>query len=386
MSLIRQLFKQARYKYSSYSTYRFYSSQFKRYLAINGYNVDWVEGEDEYVKTWSSLTNRVDRYSYRLFSHYMGKNRFIIPEDIGDSVIEFYLNPVEFRAFYSDKNMFARFLQPVDALPKELLRKIGRSNVLLDGEYKLSEISEETSANDLAVFFSEAERLIIKPAENSNSGASVQLFCRQSDEKGNTAFINERGEALDGSFLRRFNYGGSFVLQEALEQHPYLARFCSTSVNTLRLCMYRSVVDESVTMFAAAIRIGHTGSIVDNLHAGGGFVKVDVNTGELGHTVYDQYGGTSGSINGIDFNNCFRIPEWESVRTFAESITRQIDHMRLLSLDVMLDRDARPRLIEFNVKEFAFWIPMFSGQQVFGDRIEEVIAYCHNRLVRDKRI
>ena len=201
-----------------------------------------------------------------------------------------------------------------------------------------------------------------------------------------TRFVDGKGTALDGALLRKYNYGSGFVLQEALVQHPYLSQFCATSVNTLRLCMYRSVEDESVNMFAAAIRIGHTGSIVDNLHAGGGFVKIDVETGELGHIVYDQYGGMSDTLNGIDFSGNYRIPEWEAVRSFAETVTRQLYHMRLISLDVMLDQDARPRLIEFNVKEFAFWIPMFSGQRVFGDRIEEVIGYCRKRLEKDKRI
>ena len=386
MSSIKQILKRVKYELTDYSTYRFYHCQFKRYLEMHGYGAGMEEGEDEYVKTWSRLTRRVDRNSYRLFTHYMGKNKYILPEDIGDSVIEHYLNPQEYRPFYMDKNMFGRYLRPVEALPRELLRRIGKSPVFLGGDYLPSPIGIRSSAGEIAGAFSGTDRLILKPAENSNSGANIHLFLRRYDEEGKEAFVDGNGRALDGAFLKRYNYGGSFVLQEALEQHPYLAQFCDTSVNTMRLCMYRSVVDESVMMFAAALRIGHTGSIVDNLHAGGGFVKVDVETGELGHTVYDQYGGMTESLNGIDFGGDFRIPEWASVRAFAESVVCQIDHMRLISLDVMLDKEGHPRLIEFNVKEFAFWIPMFSGQQVFGDRIEEVIEYCRQRLLKDKRI
>ena len=383
---MKHFLKKAKRRYEDNSTYRFYSRQFKRYLAMHGYDDGKVEGEEEYVRNWSRLTHRVDRYSYRLFSHYMGPDKYIIPEDIGNSVIEYYLNPPAYKPFYADKNMFGRLLRPAGILPKELLRRIGKSPVFLDGEYRESPLGRRSSAEDFAAAFAGSERLIVKPAEGSCSGANIQLFCRKTDENGKTRFVSGEGTVLDGAFLRKYNYGNGFVLQEALVQHPYLSQFCATSVNTLRLCMYRSVVDESVIMFAAAIRIGHTGSIVDNLHAGGGFVKIDVQTGELGHIVYDQYGGMTGSLNGIDFSGNYRIPEWDAVRAFAESVSRQLYHMRLLSLDVMLDQDAHPRLIEFNVKEFAFWIPMFSGQRVFGDRIEEVIGYCRKRLEKDNRI
>lgn len=378
--------RSAKQWYDDRSTYRFYSSQFKKYLVMHGYSTGKAEGEDEYVRTWSRLTHRVDPYSYRLFSHYMGPNKYILPEDVGDSVIEYYLNPMEYRAFYADKNLFGQYLKPVSALPGELLRRIGKSSVFLDGEYRISPIRPDSTAEELADAFSRYDRLVLKPAERSNSGSNVLLFHRQPQEDGTVCFVDGKGQRLDGALLRRYPYGNSFVLQEALLQHPCLARFCSTSVNTLRLCMYRSVVDESVRMFAAAVRIGHTGSVVDNLHAGGGFVKIDVETGELGHTVYDQYGGRTTVLNDIDFAETFVIPEWDKVRSFAESIVRQIHHMRLISLDVSLDAEGNPRLIEFNVSEFAFWIPMFSGQQVFGDRMEEVIEYCRKRLVRDKRI
>ena len=368
------------------ATYRFYSTQFKRYLAMHGFSDGKAEGEDGYIRTWSRLTRRVDPYSYRLFSHYMGNNQYILPEDVGNSVIEYYLNPPAYRAYYADKNLFGQYLKPSEALPKELLRRIGKSPVFLDGDYHISSIRGNSSAEEMAAAFAGSPALVLKPSEGSNSGADIVLFHPQSQADGSSCFIDGKGRKLDGAFLRKYPYRNSFVLQEAIVQHPYLAQFCPTSVNTLRLCMYRSVADEAVVMFAAALRIGHTGSVVDNLHAGGGFVKVDVETGELGHIVYDQYGTRTTSLNDIDFSGSFAIPGWDRVHTFAESIVRQIHHMRLLSLDVTLDTDGRPRLIEFNVSEFAFWIPMFSGQQVFGDRIEEVISYCHGRLVRDKRI
>lgn len=383
---IKKRIKRIISRYEEYQTYLFYSEQFKSYLAKHGIANVKADGEEQYLENWKRLSNRIEPYSYRLFSQpcYMGKNKYIVPEDIGDTVIEYYLNPVEYRPFYSDKNMFRKYLVPKDSLPVDLLRRMA-GGLFLDEHYSVSNINKDSTKQEIAKEFGDCDGVVIKPSD-SCSGSGVMKFNRVLSDDGTEAFVDGKGCVLDGAFLARFNYGRSFVLQKAIVQHPYLSQFCSSSVNTMRLCVYRSVVDESVEIFAGALRIGHQGSVVDNLHAGGGFVKIDVNTGELGHVVYNQYGEMTKTLNGVNFDNYYQIPFWDEIRQFAVSIAKQIRHMRLLALDVSLDESNKPRLIEFNVKEFAFWIPMFSGQQVFGDKMEEVIEYCRKRLIQDKRI
>lgn len=384
---VKKVFRKIKDKYEGNRTYRFYTEQFKKYLNNLGIPNEPAAGENDYVRLWKTLSKRIDPYSYRLFSHYMKEDEkiYIIPEDIGHSVIEYYLNPIEYRAFYKDKNLFSQYIRPKESLPKELLRRIDGGR-FLDGDYQAGSITGESSKYDIADEYSGIERVIIKPSANSCSGSQVKLFQRVFDDDKKSYFIDDKGSPLDGSFLNRFNYGNNFVLQEAISQHPYISQFCSTSVNTMRLCTYRSVTDESILMFAAALRIGHEGSVVDNLHAGGGFVRIDVETGKLGHELYDQYGNVSKSINGVDMGKDFWIPEWKSIYEYGISIAKQNHHMRLLALDVALDANNNPRLIEYNCVEFAFWIPMFMGQKVFGDRFDEVLSYCHNRMVSDKRI
>ena len=372
-------------RYEDNKTYRFFNKQFKRYLTMHHMPDTRVNGEEKYVETWKRLSNRVDPYSFRFFSRYMGPSPYIIPEDIGVRVIEYYLNPVAFRSFYADKNLYNQYLTPVEALPIVLLRRMDRGKIL-DAQYNLTPLNAQSDKYECEKALIGYDKIIIKPASNSSSGIAVNLFSRSTDGNGSSFFMDGNGQVLDGEYLSRYNYGRSFVIQEALVQHPYLAHFCSTSINTLRLCIYKSVVDEEIVLFAAALRIGHEGSIVDNLHAGGGFVKVNTETGELGHVVYDQFGQVTNNLNGVDFSHDFMIPNWNQVVTLAKKITQQIHYMRLLALDITLDFYGRPRLIEYNIKEFAYWIPMFSGQQVFGDRIEEVIEYCRRRMIEDHRL
>ena len=385
VSRLKRSLRLFKHRVEDRQTYRFYNRQFKRYLEMHHIPDTRVEGEEDYVRVWKTLTSRVDTTSYRFFSRFMGNNPYIIPEDIGDSVIEYYLNPLSYRSFYADKNLYAQYLTPVDAMPKDLLRRMDGEKIL-DFRYNLTSLNSQSGKYEFGKAIADHDTIVIKPAANSCSGNAVNLFSRITEDDGSSYFKDRDGQVLDGNYLLHYNFGKSFIIQEAIVQHPYLAQFCSTSVNTLRMCVYKSVIDEEIILFAAALRIGHEGSIVDNLHAGGGFVKVDPKTGKLGHNVYDQYGMTTNTLNGIDFSRGFQIPCWDRIVSFARMISHQIHHMRLLALDVSLDVNEKPRLIEFNIKEFAFWIPMFSGQQVFGDRIDEVIGYCRRRLIDDQRI
>lgn len=217
-----------------------------------------------------------------------------------------------------------------------------------------------------------ANKVFLKPSNYSHSGQRVMLF-----EKKEGIFTNGDKE-LSGSFLKKF--GTDFVVQEVIDQHPYLSQFCSSSCNTMRIMTYRSVVDESVNVFGAILRIGHEGSVVDNLFAGGGFVVINVETGELGNCVYNQYGQASTLINRTDFSKeSYILPFWEQSVDFAKSVARQVPHHRLLAQDIVIDKVGQSRLIEFNVDGFNWGLTMYAGKIPFGNKFDEVIDYCLKR-------
>ena len=167
-------------------------------------------------------------------------------------------------------------------------------------------------------------------------------------------------------------------------QHPFMSALCTTSVNTIRLCVYRSVINESVVVTAGIIRIGKEGSIVDNAHAGGVFIGVDVNTGTLGKCVLDQYGNKHDIWNGVDFlNGHFVVPNWNDFISFAKFVGSRIHHHRLLALDIALDMKGMPKLIEYNIECFSYWLFMYTNQVVFGKYTDEVIEYCKRMTMVD---
>lgn len=348
--------------YIRYILYRNYSAQFKWYLKIQGFDNKKADGEDEYIAKWSVLCKRVEPYSYRFFSHYCGNTPNIVPEDIGHSYIETVLNPPVFRPAYSDKSLFPLIIGK-EYVPRTIICRINGSN-LLDADYNLADKKLEYYIGDL-------DTLILKPSVGTCSGKGVMLF-RKSD--GNY-FSDDNGVILSKDFL--YSFDSNLCLQEGVKQHDFMSNLCSTSVNTIRLCLYRSIKDEKSHVTASVIRIGKEGSFLDNAHAGGMFVGVNVSTGEMGKFAIDHYGEKKEIWNGVDFSKrLYFVPNWERIIAFAEYIGDRIPHHRLLALDIAINLKGKPILLEYNIDVFSYWFYMYTNQTVFGEYTDEIIDYC----------
>lgn len=302
---------------------------------------------------------------YRLFSHYIGPNQNIVPSNICHDIIEPLLNPFKYCKYYADKNVFDKLL-PEGFLPSTILRKM--NGFYYDKNYRrvcCSDISELISNI-------KTERIIIKPSVDGSSGKKVSMFRKIGDE-----WMDNTGDVLDNGYLD--NFGPDFIIQEAVEQSEYINQFNPTSVNTLRLTVYRSVNDDKCVVPSAIIRIGGKGSVVDNAHAGGCFVGINPD-GTLCHKVLNQYGEQSEVFNGIDFRNDYMIPNYEKVLDFAKEVGRHIIHHRLLALDIVLTKDNTPKLIEFNVEYYSMWLFQYTAGPAFGEYTDEILSYCKDHI------
>ena len=123
------------------------------------------------------------------------------------------------------------------------------------------------------------------------------------------------------------------------------------------------------------MRIGRKGSVVDNGHAGGYFLGI-LPDGTFCHEVYNQYGERLTVYNDIDFTKDYHYPNWEEVSEYAKSIGKYILHHRLLALDIMIDKNDKPHLIEFNIEGFSTWPSQYTLAGAFGSYTDEIIEYC----------
>lgn len=102
-------------------------------------------------------------------------------------------------------------------------------------------------------------------------------------------------------------------------QDAAMARWNSSSVNTIRLCSFRNNNDVSIAY--PFIRVGRKGSIVDNGGQGGIFASIDIQTGvictdggdEIGN-VYPLHPDSSVPFKGV------QIPQWKELLDMCREV------------------------------------------------------------------
>lgn len=331
--------------------------------------------EDIWSKKWSKLLSNTDRRYYRIYSKFIGADINIMPDDVCHFIVESTLNPIKYRNFYSDKNMFDRVLSlrfNDIVTPKSFVRNI--EGKFYDLNYNLIGLEPLNLAGLL-----EADRIVVKPSVDSSSGKGVLFF----EKIGESYVGGENGkQELSVDFLDRY-YGKNYVIQEAVKQSAFISQFCPTSVNTLRVQVYRSVITGEVHIPNVIMRLGKKGSLVDNAHAGGCFIGIDVNTGKFQDKVFNQFGEHFDKFNDVDFKKCsYIIPNFDAIKKFAKKVGECIPHHHIISLDIMLNEDNNPMLIEYNIGAFSLWFFQITGNTVFGEFTDEVIEYCMKKRTR----
>ena len=333
-----------------------------------GLGSEKVEGEEKWVKKWKTLSSRINVKYYRVFSHYIGNNINIIPDDVCRNLVEEILNPQAFKGLIDDKCLFDLFMSTrfkEHVTPTTVIRSIG--GIWSDGDFK--------DINDKEAYIKaiKYDRLLSKPTFDSNSGKGICLFTR--NKKDGQFYGSIDGSILTPQLLDEY-YGDNFIVQQRLEQSEYINQFCPTSVNTIRVATYKSVKTNEPHILNCIMRIGNNGAIVDNAHAGGCFIGVYPD-GKLGKYLCNQYGEKFTVFNNIDFEkNDFIIPDIDKVWDFAKEVTKAIPHMRLFQLDIAIDKDNNPRLIEYNVRAFSPWLYQFTTGPALGDCTDEILQYC----------
>lgn len=326
-----------------------------------------------WIRKWSVFGQKADPIYFDVFSHYIGDSVDIVPENICHDVIERILNPVHYDGFYADKNNFDLFF-PKGVLPTTILRKM--NGFYLDADYNLLEITNDKLNSILNNCG--CKKIVIKPTLDSSSGRGVKVAEKLSDS---FYIVGSEKEIVSYNWLQS-NYGSDFIIQEALEQFDYISQFNPTSVNTLRLTVYRSVMNNECFVPSAIMRIGGKGSVVDNAHAGGGFVALKLD-GSLGKKVFNQFGESSAIFNDIDFSKEYRIENFDKIVDFAKKVGKCVRNHRLLALDIMVDALGNPRLIEFNTGTtgaYSMWLFQYTWTPAFGNFTDEIIDYCKNHL------
>jgi len=329
-----------------------------------------INGENLYLDKWKVFGREVDVLFYRGYATYIGHDENIVPTNILNSVIEPVLNDKRYSSYYNDKNVYGK-LFPKKFLPATFLRKM--YGCYYDEDYNPISVAD-LSDESLMLRINGKEKIIIKPTINTNSGVGVMLFTKCDSGLYKSQF----GDVLSMEKLNIL-YEEDFIIQEYLYQHEFTSQFNSSSVNTYRITTYRSVRNNEVKVLGVVLRIGKSGSPIDNIHAGGYVVGID-ERGILNGYLTNADGHRLNTWNGIDYSKCqFGTPHHQLVIDFAKEIATRIIHQRFLALDIMIDGSGTPKLIEFNIGAYSEWIYELNTGTVFGRYTDEVISYCQGQ-------
>jgi hypothetical protein len=187
---------------------------------------------------------------------------------------------------------------------------------------------------------SSAGRLIIKPLFGE---MGRDIVMAETSEQG-IVVRSPNGHAPLSDFVLK----EKALAQDVVSQDPRLAAFSPNSVNTLRI-VTMSTHRDGILIVNASFRSGVAKAFVDNWSAGGVSVGVDCDRGILKKYAYDKQSNRYARhpTSGIVFEG-HPVPAWNLICAAAVRIQQSFSFYRLIGLDLALDADGAPVLIEAN--------------------------------------
>ena len=336
-----------------------------RHLGVKNSAVDH-ELVIKHQQYWGQLKKRVNPKWLKVYCHITGNHDIrYIPENIYFSLIEEKLNDRKLALAYGDKNFYELFYNQTEIFPETILRNI--NGLFYSKEYKLLDINEKS----LKQFLQKYQKLLIKPSVDSGGGRKIQLFQGENDR-----FVNNENQNLTLEYLKQ-HFGTNYIIQNYIQQSEYLSQFNSSSVNTIRVFTYRSVVTDEIIPLHAVLRIGKKGNFIDDQNVGGVACRLNDGTG-LNDYATNYFGEKFFNFNGITFSDIKEIPKVKEMKEIAIIFAKRNIYSRVMGFDFTLDISENIKLIEINHLWTGINFFQMNGASVFGKYTDEVVHFCKN--------
>lgn len=287
----------------------------------------YINKKNPYFRKWGFDVSQLDAEYYSRLSgveaeHYVTRSmavHYIYP----------YLDRYDFVPAYMDKNVQKSLL----GLPDDKLGVITTEDVVYNSNRAFfTGDGKECSCDEaLGVLVSYGKDMILKPSVESFGGHGVMKVSGDTDKTGFKALIEK--------------YKYNFTFQKFVEQHPTMAQYNPTSVNTVRIVTYRGF-DRKRKVLYSCLRFGGEGSVMDNVCSGGGYTGIDIATGKLLNR--KRYTYFVMDVPSIPDSMPEEIPCWDTIKSAALELHGRLPQLDIIGWDFSLSPDGRPILIEFN--------------------------------------
>lgn len=182
--------------------------------------------------------------------------------------------------------------------------------------------------------FCSGKRKVVKKNEAEALGRGVEL-------------IDLSEVSLDALFDRLLAENRFFFMEDIIEQGPQMARLNKSSVNTVRVIVYKHNGRKEI--HDTFLKVGRSGSFVDNGGAGGILAGIDPETGTVvtdgvdeACIRYDRH-----PDNGTEFKG-FQLPDWKNARALALEAIDSVDGLAYVGWDLAYTADGTWVIVEGN--------------------------------------
>lgn len=216
-------------------------------------------------------------------------------------------------------------------------------------------VPKEDNYNEFLEFLDKHEVFMSKPYDGLG-GADVK--------KEYSKDIENKEEYFNNAIKNRI------FLEELVKQHPDMNKLCKKSVNTMRIMTFNDHGKSRIIWMG--LRVGNGINSIDNFHAKGMAVNIDINTGKLvGNAIdkdlneYEEHPFTHLKFDG------FQIPCFEEAKKMVLEASLRSDKILVVGWDVAIS-DKGPVIIEGNRRPGFDIVQVLSGGRM--DIINDVLS------------
>jgi len=303
--------------------------------------------KEAYINKWNKIYNRVPLDSVTIAKSLSGSfNIDIVPEELYAFLIEKRLNTYESVSFLETKSIYNKWFD-IGVFPMDYFHRI--AGVFYDHNLKIIQ-NIETFISEIEIQFP----IVFKPSIDSYGGADV-------------FFLSCKEDLLSKIYLFE-----NFVVQEKIQQHDSINAINKDSINTIRVCLFRSQEERNLNVINCSIRMGKDGSL-DNETAGGIVCSIG-EEGELNEYAVDKY-----AIKYFQHPNSKYIFKGNFVPFYNDLIKESlligddILFANIMSLDMCLDNTGKWRCIEINLSGQTIRFAQYAGKAFFGSYTDELL-------------
>jgi len=337
-------------------------TKLKELKVIDGFAItNEKEQVKAYKKRWKRLSPRIEKaYMLNVSKSIQAIDLDVVPSDVYYSIIEPTLNNIPFSVGLEDKSQ-------LDTMYGELTPVVFLKNI--HGVFFIEDKFVKPENIDLITCLKGHQKVIVKQSVDSHGGRSIVVFRQKGD-----GFYNDEGEQLTIDYLLS-KFKSNFIVQAYVNQHDFYAQFNQSSLNSLRVMTYRSVVDNEIKVLNTVLRVGNAGSYVDNLMYGGYAIGVGED-GFLRDFGVNNKGEIRKEFNGKLLQNIGKVVGIDTVLETATKAAELHHHSRILGFDMCVTNDNRVIIIEVNTWDLGMYIIQLANGALFHKYTDEVIDYC----------